>query len=184
MNLYLASSSERRKDLLDSINIKYIIEVSDIDETIDLNLSPIENVKALGLKKALAVAKLHPNDVVLGCDTIVLYDGVIYGKPKDEKDAYRMLKTFSGKTHEVISGVGIIRNKKTYNFTVTSKVTFKDLTDEQINNYINTKECFGKAGSYAIQGIGKNLILKYEGELENIIGLPLKEVREILGELL
>ena len=70
------------------------------------------------------------------------------------------------------------------NFTVTSKVTFKDLTDEQINNYINTKECFGKAGSYAIQGIGKNLILKYEGELENIIGLPLKEVREILGELL
>lgn len=184
MRLILASSSPRRKELLDSINIKYIVCPADIDEALDEGLTPEENVKNLGLKKARTVAKKYLNDVVLGCDTVVVLDDKIYGKPKSEEDAFNMLSLFSGRTHLVISGVAIISPEKTYNFSVTSKVTLKKLTDEDIRKYIDTKECFGKAGSYAIQGLGANLILKYEGELNNIIGLPLTEVKPILEELL
>lgn len=181
MKLILASSSPRRKDILESYNYKFDILVSDIDESMDKLKSPEENVKMVGLKKAKAIGNIK-DSIVLGCDTIVCLDGIIYGKPKDESDAYNMLKKFSGKTHEVISGVGIIFNDDIYNFSVTSKVTFKDLSDEDIYEYINTKECFGKAGSYAIQGIGSKLIEKYEGELNNIIGLPIDEIKPIIDK--
>ncbi len=184
MRLILASSSPRRKELLSNNGFVYIVDPALIDETMLDTLSPLENVKRLGYLKALAKQKEYPNDVILGCDTIVVLDNVIYGKPKNKDDAYSMLKKLNNRCHEVISGVGIITPNKTYNFTVTSTVTFKNLTDEEILNYINTGECFGKAGSYAIQGLGKDLICRYSGELENIIGLPIKEVKEILGEYL
>lgn len=184
MRLILASSSPRRKELLTKLGYTYIVDPSYIDEKIDFNLSPLENVKNIGLKKALATAKNYPSDVILACDTIVVLDDVIYGKPQDKENAFKMLKTLSGKTHLVISGVGIISPKKNYNFAVISEVTFKDLTNEEINSYILTNECFGKAGSYAIQGLGANLIKSYSGELDNIIGLPTKEVKEILEEVL
>ena len=94
-----------------------------------------------------------------------------------------MLKKFSGKTHEVMSGVGVIYKEKVYNFVCVSKVTFKVLTDEDIFNYIKTGECFGKAGSYAIQGLGGKLIDHYEGSLNNIIGLPTEDLEKVLGEI-
>ena len=184
MEIILRSASPRRKELLEREGYKFKIVPADIDESINPSLSPLENVKLIGLKKAKFNSEMYTNSIIIGCDTIVTLDGIIYGKPKDENDAYRMLKLFSNKTHEVMSGVGIIYNEKIYNFVVTSKVTFKDLTDKEIYDYIATKECFGKAGAYAIQGIGKSLVLKYEGELENIIGLPIKEVKEILDTLM
>lgn len=181
--IILRSGSPRRKELLEREHYTFKIIVSDIDETMDTKKTPYENVKTLGLKKASFEQEKYYGNILIGCDTIVVLEGVIYGKPKDELDAFRMLKNLSNRTHQVMSGVGIIYKEKVYNFVCVSYVTFKDLSVEEILNYIKTKECFGKAGSYAIQGIGKSLISKYEGSLDNIIGLPMEEIKKVLDEI-
>ncbi len=181
--IILRSASPRRKELLEQAGYSFTILPADIDETIDLNCSPLQNVKRLGLRKALENHKDYYGSIIIGCDTIVVLNGKIYGKPSSEEDAYQMLKSLSGRMHEVMSGVGIIYKDRQYNFGVISKVFFKNLTDEEIWNYIHTKECFGKAGSYAIQGTGRGLIDKYEGSLSNIIGLPMERVLEVLKEI-
>ena len=183
MEIILRSASPRRKELLEKANYKFKIDVADIDETIDATLTPYDNVKRLGLLKASANKEDFYGNILIGCDTIVVFDEVIYGKPIDEQDAYNTLRKLSGNKHQVMSGVGIVYKEKVYNFAVVSDVYFKDLTDEDIWNYINTGECFGKAGSYAIQGIGNILVDHYEGSLENIIGLPIEEVKNVLGEI-
>lgn len=183
MNIILKSSSPRRKELLANLGYSFEIKVYEVDETIDINKTPYENVKELGLKKAMEKAELDHGNILIGCDTIVVYNNKIYGKPKDGMDAFNMLKSLSGKAHEVMSGVGVIYKDKIYNFVEVSKVYFKELSDEDINNYIKTGECFGKAGSYAIQGIGKSLVDHYEGSLNNIIGLPTEKLVEVLGEI-
>lgn len=179
----MRSASPRRKELLMKAGYQFEIQSADIDETMDQNKSPYENVLMLGLKKASFEKEKYPNSILIGCDTIVVLENHIYGKPKDEEDAFRMLKSLSGKKHQVMSGVGIIYKDIVKNFVVISDVYFKNLSDEDIWNYIHTRECFGKAGSYAIQGIGKNLIEKFEGSLSNIIGLPMEKVESVLGEL-
>ena len=182
-NIILKSSSPRRKELLSKMGYTFQIKVYDVDETMDPSLTPEENVKELGLKKAMVNASEDYGSILIGCDTIVVLDDKIYGKPKNEEDAYNMLKTFSGKGHKVISGLAVIYKDKVYNLTETSNVYFRELTDEEIWDYIKTKECFGKAGSYAIQGIGRHLISEYYGSLNNIIGLPTERLESILGEI-
>lgn len=181
MKLILASSSPRRKDILTEYGYRFDILSKDVDESMDINASPIDNVKAVALRKASAIAPIY-DSIIIGCDTIVVLDDKIYGKPHSEEDAFSMLRSLSGKYHSVISGVAIIFNNDIYNFAVTSKVKFKDLTDEDIKNYIDTKEPFGKAGSYAIQGIGRSLVECYEGSLNNIIGLPIEDIKPILDK--
>lgn len=181
--IILRSSSPRRKELLERENYSFHIIASDIDETMDKEISPYENVKALGLKKAQYQQEKYYGDILIGCDTIVVLNNRIYGKPKSEKDAFQMLKTLSGCTHQVMSGVGIVYKEYIFNFVCTSNVTFRKLSDKEIWKYIETKECFGKAGSYAIQGIGRSLIESYEGSLDNIIGLPVKEIKEVLDTI-
>lgn len=176
MELILASSSPRRKELLENANIKFCIDAADIDETFSREQSPEENVMRISKLKALAVLDKHPDSLILGCDTIVVLDGIVYGKPKDEADAYSMLHRFSGKTHQVLSGVSLVTKDEESTFFVETKVTFKELSDEDIKDYIQSGEPFGKAGSYAIQGVGFKLIEKYEGELENVIGLPIAKI--------
>ncbi len=183
MQIVLKSSSPRRRELLSQMGYSFIVKTFDVDETFDPTKTPYENVKALGLKKALVNKELDEGKILIGCDTIVVLDGKVYGKPKDKMDAYNMLKTLSGKAHSVMSGLAVIYKDKIYNTVVESKVYFKNLSDEDINNYIKTEECFGKAGAYAIQGIGKSLVEKYEGSLNNIIGLPTEELEKILGEI-
>ena len=183
MEIVLKSSSPRRYELLKNKGYSFEVKVYDVDEAMDENKSAYENVKSLGLKKAMVNADLDYGKVLIGCDTIVVLDGVIYGKPKDEADAFNTLKKLSGKFHEVMSGVGIIYKEKVYNFVSVSKVYFKNLSDEDINNYIKTGECYGKAGSYAIQGYGSALVDHIEGSYENIVGMPIDEVVEILGEI-
>jgi len=183
MNIILKSSSPRRKELLENMGYKFDNKVYEVDETVDSSKSPYENVKELGLKKCAAFKELDYGSILIGCDTIVVLDGVIYGKPKDEEDARGMLKLFSGKCHEVMSGVGVIYKDKVYNFVDVSKVYFKELSDKDIDDYIKSGECFGKAGSYAIQGLGGNLVERYEGSLNNIIGLPTEMLSKVLGEL-
>lgn len=182
--LYLASKSPRRKELLENLGYEFKIESMSTDETMDKNKTVYENVVEVSYRKALAVYNLHKDDVVIGSDTIVVKDNVIYGKPKDSEDAFKTLKVLNGTTHEVVSGVNIITKNKTYSFYVVSHVTFKNNTDQELKDYIETGEPMDKAGSYAIQGIGKKLIESYDGELNNIIGLPTKEVDDILKEVL
>ena len=183
MDIILKSSSPRRKDLLTEMGYEFEIKVFDVDETMDSNLDPLSNVKLLGLKKASVNKDLDYGKVLIGCDTIVVLDNKIYGKPKDEKEAYNMLKSLSGKMHIVASGLAVIYKDKVFNDVVVSKVFFKELSDKDIYDYIKTGECFGKAGAYAIQGIGKCLVDHYEGSLNNIIGLPTELLKEYLGEI-
>lgn len=183
MDIILKSSSPRRKDLLSEMGYEFEIKVFDVDETMDSNLDPLTNVKILGLKKASVNKDLDYGKVLIGCDTIVVLDNKIYGKPKDENDAYNMLKSLSGKMHIVASGLAVIYKDKVFNDVVVSKVFFKELSDKDIYDYIKTGECFGKAGAYAIQGIGKCLVDHYEGSLNNIIGLPTELLKEYLGEI-
>ncbi len=184
MKIILASSSPRRKDILNEHKYDFEVIVKEVDETFDENLSVEDNVLSLGLKKAQAVSQDHYDDIVIGCDTIVVLNNVVYGKPMDEKDAFNTLRSLRGKTHQVISGVGIVYKDQVYNFLEVSNVTFKELTDDDIRKYIETKEPFGKAGSYAIQGIGNKLVKEYTGDINNIIGLPINGVKKILNYLL
>lgn len=184
MNFILASSSPRRKEILEKYHYQFEIIVSDIDESLDKNKKPIENAKMIGLKKCNIIADEHYNDIVLGCDTIVVLDDKIYGKPQNSEEAFQMLQSLSGKTHQVISGVGLRYKDILENFAVVSQVTFRSLSDEEIIEYIATKEPFGKAGAYAIQGLGRKLIQEYEGDLNNIIGLPMDAIKKYLDDWL
>lgn len=180
--LILASSSKRRIELLKDANLKFKVVKSNLVEKNDLNLKPhlvaLENAKL----KCLDVFNKNKESTIIAADTVVAFNDKIYGKPKNNEDAFNTLKTLSNNTHLVITAVCIKNKEKEELFYETSKVTFKDLSDFEILNYINTKEPFGKAGSYAIQGIGKNLVKKYEGDFFNIVGLPLKKVLEKLKE--
>ena len=159
------------------------VKVYDVEEKLDNTKTPYENVKALGLLKCSTMKELDYGSILIGCDTIVVFNGQIYGKPRDKADAYRMLKSLSGNTHEVMSGLSVIYKDYTYSDVCVSKVVFKNLSDEDIYSYIETGECFGKAGAYAIQGIGGNLVDHYEGSLNNIIGLPTEMLAKVLGEI-
>ena len=181
--IVLKSTSPRRKELLEKAHVKFKVAGADIEERLDPAQTPYDNVKRLGLEKALVDRSSYPNDILIGCDTIVVLDNQIYGKPKDRQDAFQMLKNLSGKKHQVMSGVGIVLNDRIKNFVVVSDVYFKSLSDEQIHTYIDSGECFGKAGGYAIQGLGRNLIDHYDGSLDNIIGLPIAEVLKELEAL-
>lgn len=181
MKLILASNSPRRKELLQEHNIEFEVIPSQVDEVVDMAMDVYQNVMHLATIKCEDVYSKNPNRIVLAADTIVVYNDEILGKPKDEEDAYRMLKLLSGNTHEVITGVCVIDNGIKKVDHVVSKVVFKEITDEDIYEYIKTKEPMDKAGSYAIQGIGSKFIEKYEGEYDNIVGLPMKKVLELLG---
>jgi septum formation protein len=180
MKIILASNSPRRKELLTKHNIAFDVIPSNIEEVVDLNMTPAENVMNLAKQKALDVYKKCQTAPILAADTIVAYDNEILGKPKDEMDAFRMLKLLSGKTHEVITGVAFVCNGNTMVYYEVSKVTFKELTEEEIIEYIKTKEPMDKAGSYAIQGIGSKFVLKFEGSYDNIVGLPVELVKKML----
>lgn len=183
MNIILKSASPRRKELLSKMGYSFEIKAMDIDESIDNSLSPFENVKRLGLLKAKVNEKDDYGSILIGCDTIVVLNNEIFGKPKNDDDAFRMLKALNGKKHQVMSGVGVIYKDYYYNFVEVSDVYFKKLSDDEILGYISTGECFGKAGSYAIQGIGGALIDHIEGSLNNIIGLPTEKLKNVLEEI-
>ncbi len=176
MRLILASGSPRRKELLDTLTIPYEVISADIDETIDEDGSLRDEIEALSFKKALAVFEDHRDACVIGADTIVTIDGKRLGKPKDENEAFMMLKELSGRTHDVITAVSIISPKMSETFSSVSMVTFYEMSDDEIKDYIATKEPLDKAGSYAIQGIGSRYIKGIIGDYYAIMGLPIAEV--------
>lgn len=183
--LILASSSPRRKELLEQIGLEFDIVVSDIEEKVDINLSPEETAKSLAYQKAYDVAKkVGPEKLVLGSDTIVVIDNEILGKPQNEDDIYQMLRKLSNTTHTVITGVCLY---STYDnsFIVESDTSFikiREISDVEIAAYIKSGEPFDKAGSYAIQGIGAVFVERIEGNYSGIVGLPVYMVAQMLKQ--
>lgn len=172
MSLILASASPRRKEIMETAGLLFSVHVSDTDETLPDGITASDAVTELSYRKALAVAKKFPEDTVIGADTVVTLDGIILGKPSDEDDAKKMLRTLSGRTHQVFTGVCIIKNGKANRFFEKTDVTFFDLSDEEIQSYIATGEPMDKAGAYGIQGRGCTLVKKICGDYFNVVGLP------------
>lgn len=181
--IVLGSHSPRRHEILYEFGIIHKVDSKEIDETMLNNLTPRENVERLSKLKALALIDIYPNDVIIGADTIVVVDNEILGKPKDYNDAVRMLKKLSNKTHHVITGVTIINKGTPYTFSNVSSVTFKELTSDEIDEYISKDNVYDKAGSYAIQSPNMTFITKIEGSYYNIVGLPIEELIDKFNEM-
>ncbi|NRR23148.1 nucleoside triphosphate pyrophosphatase [Brevibacillus sp. MS2.2] len=173
--LILASSSPRRRELLQTLGLSFTVITSDVDETTAEHLSASEVVEELSLRKAKEVASRLTEGVVLGSDTVVVLDGQILGKPVDVMDAFRMLSMLQGQEHTVYSGVALI-DVETVRAEVSHSLThvrIRALTEQEIKSYIATGEPMDKAGSYAIQGIGATLVEGITGDYFTVVGLPL-----------
>ena len=184
MDIILASKSPRRREILENTKVRFSIKESQIEEIIKDNETPKETVMRLAYEKALDVANNNKESLVIGADTIVVIDDQILGKPKNEEEAYNMIKLLSGKTHYVITGFALINltlNKRVIDCEV-SQVTFKELSDECIKDYINTKESLDKAGAYGIQGYGGLLVKNIKGDYFNIVGLPISKISDCLKD--
>lgn len=179
--MILASGSPRRKELLTSLDMEFEIKVSNIEEVLNESLPIHEQVMDLAKQKADALN--IEDDLILSADTIVVVEDQILGKPKDEEDAYRMLKQLSDKTHFVYTGC-CLKIGPTYRlFYDETKIKFKELSDELIWDYIKTKEPMDKAGAYGIQGIGGKLVEYYIGDFYNVMGLPIHKVKTEIDKL-
>ncbi len=185
IKLILASNSPRRKDLLDQVQIDYTVDPSNSEEIINETLSPEDLVIDLARGKALEVADRHRHSIVLAADTMVIYDKHYLGKPKDTDDAEKMLHTLSGKTHRVITGVVLFDTEthRKLEAVETTYVTFGFLSPEEIRWYVESGEPFGKAGAYAIQGLAARFVERIEGCYNNVIGLPVYRVLDLLKEM-
>ena len=178
--LVLASASPRRQELIKLIDNEVIICPSGANEDYSAD-TPAESIpEILAVRKAADIAKQYPNDTVIGCDTSVIIDGEILGKPKDTEDAKRMLRLLSGNTHKVITGCAIFKGGRSISFSETTEVTFYPLSDKDIDEYISTLEPFDKAGAYGIQGKGSLLIKGISGDYFNVVGLPVARLNKVL----
>jgi septum formation protein len=181
--LVLASASPRRQELLHAAGIAFEVQPANVPE----ERLPGENAKTyaerLACEKALTIARLRPNDIVLGADTVVVIDEQVLGKPADAADAMRMLKLLSGREHRVITGVCLALGGKVRVASEATLVTMSELSEEQICSYVATGEPMDKAGAYAIQGIASRWIPRIEGDYSNVVGLPVALVYRMLREL-
>lgn len=201
VDIILASGSPRRRELLEREGVAFSVRVSQADETLepDLARQPEEAAKKLAERKARAVVEDVLNDgyagmaMVVGADTMVVADGVIYGKPSDEADAKRILAELSGRAHQVITGVSVWLvgapageediSLAFRSFAETSHVLFKELDDELIERYVATGEPMDKAGAYAVQGVGGTMLVeRVSGDFDNVVGLPVKRLMEEFSE--
>ncbi len=181
--LVLASASPRRRELLLSAGISFLAQAANIPEDLTQGEEPRACAERLAREKALAVFRQRPDDYVLGADTIVVVDGQILGKPRDKKDAARMLGMLSGRRHQVITGVCLAGESITAETrSATTTVTMAALTGEEIAAYVATGEPMDKAGAYAIQGIASRWITHIDGDYSNVVGLPIPLVWQMLRE--
>ena len=172
-HIILASASPRRKEILELADLKFDVMPSDAQE-ITTKTAPNEVVMELASLKAKDIyKKSEKQSMIVGADTVVAYQGQILGKPTDEADAKRMLTMLSGQTHEVYTGVCVIEDGKTKTFYEETKVTFYEISDEQIDHYIKTGEPMDKARSYGIQGKAAVFIKGIEGDYYNVVGFPI-----------
>ena len=182
MQVILASQSPRRKELMGLFHISFTVRVADIDETMDPNQPACQEVARVSRAKAEAVA-CEPGDVVIAADTIVVCDGQILGKPADRADAFRMLRLLSGRDHQVMTGLTVLRYGKAEVCTEITDIHFRELTDREIHNYIATGEPMDKAGSYGIQGGAALFAQRMVGDYYNVMGLPVCRLGQILAQI-
>ncbi|MEG0012709.1 MAG: Maf family protein [Cellulosilyticaceae bacterium] len=185
INIILASASPRRKELLSLLPITFEIISKETDETMDTRLTPVENVMKIAAQKAETVAREYEESLVIGCDTIVVVDKQILGKPKDKEEAYRMLVGLAGRTHKVFTGISL-QNKSTglaESFYEETTVFMKNSSDKEIWEYIGTGDPMDKAGSYGIQTQGALFVEKIEGDYFNVVGLPVSKLYEKLKQI-
>ncbi|MCP4689380.1 MAG: septum formation inhibitor Maf [Desulfobacterales bacterium] len=182
--IILASKSPRRRDLLRQAGISFSVIPSGLDESAIPMTSPEKYVRILAEAKAGDISEGRPDHWVIGADTIVVVDDAILGKPGSEADAREMLQRLGGRSHRVMTGYCIRREdrERFFSETIVTEVWFKELTDGEIEWYIQTGEPFGKAGSYAIQGIGVRLVTRINGSYTNVVGLPVCEVAAHLAD--
>ena len=190
--IILASQSPRRHSLIKKLNIDFDVILPNFDEKLDTDNYSDESIQSLSLKKAMSVLDnkqgtdflLCKNCLIVSADTVVVLDNKIYGKPKNEENAKQMLKQLSGKTHFVATAVSVVDadTKKFVTRLVKTYVTFQNLSDELIASYVTNNKPLDKAGAYGIQEMGNEFIKNVDGDLENVIGLPTKTLKEMLEE--
>ena len=182
MNLILASQSPRRKELLGLFHIPFTVRVADIDETMDPSRAPYSEVARVSRLKALAVPRA-PDDVVIAADTIVVCQGKVLGKPHDADEAKQMLRLLSGRDHQVMTGMTVLRGDAAAVVTEVTDLHFRELTDKEIDAYVASGEPMDKAGAYGIQGGAALFCQRLEGDYYNVMGLPVCRLAQVLKEL-
>ncbi|KKP77953.1 MAG: septum formation protein Maf [Candidatus Moranbacteria bacterium RIFOXYA12_FULL_35_19] len=176
--IVLASESSRRKALLEQMGLEFEVCESEYEEDMAVMSDPYELVKFLARKKGEDVAKHYEDAIIISGDTFTIFEEKFIGKPKDEEDAKQTLRNFSGKTHEIISGFAIIdtKNKITINDFGKALVKFRDLSEEEIADYVATKEPLSRGGAYGMMELGAVIIESIEGDFYSVIGLPLNKI--------
>lgn len=186
--LILASSSPRRRDFLEKMGLSFTIIKPNIDESRLDGESPDIYVQRMAHTKAEVISASYPQAVVLASDTIVVCQNEILGKPHDREDAKRILRTLSGKTHEVLTAVSLqcratdLKQEQKQELLIKTYVTFASLNEELIATYVASGECDDKSGAYAVQGVGAMFIEHVEGSVSSVVGLPVCQVRDMLSK--
>lgn len=181
MAIILASASPRRQELLRQVGCDFSVVISDIIEDNNQDVLPQELVMLQAKEKAIDVAaKVSKNDVVIGADTIVVFNGKVYGKPVDIDDARQILASLSGNEHQVITGIAVAASGRIWTDFVITTVKFSPISSEEIEKYLETGEPMDKAGAYGIQGIGALMVEGIQGCYNNVVGLPLNKLSDVL----
>ena len=182
MNLILASASPRRKELLSLFHIPFIIRVADIDEAMDASKPAAEEVARVSALKAAAVER-EADDIVIAADTIVVCAGNVLGKPHSEEEAKQMLRLLSGRDHQVMTGCTVLRGETCVTFTEITDLHFRPLSQQEIEDYVNSGEPMDKAGSYGIQGGAALFCERMNGDYYNVVGLPVCHLGQVLKQI-
>jgi septum formation protein len=182
--LILASASPRRAEILRAVGWPFETCVADVDESVKRDETPVQYVERLAREKAMFVAERRLCGLVLGADTVVVVESEMLGKPRDEEDARRMLRKLSGRWHDVLTGIALVRaeNKRSLVAHERTRVLFAEMSEEEIAWYVATGEPMDKAGAYAVQGRAALFISKLDGDYWNVVGLPLRSVYRLLRE--
>ena len=182
MHLILASQSPRRRELLGLFRRPFTVQVADIDETMDDTLPPYDEVARVSRAKAEAIAR-EKDDIVVAADTIVVCAGQTLGKPRTEAEAAQMLRLLSGRDHQVMTGMTVLRGDRAVTCTEVTDIHFRELSDKEIESNIATGEPMDKAGSYGIQGGAALFAERMVGDYYNVMGLPVCRLYQILAEI-
>lgn len=179
----LASQSPSRKMLLEQAGVDLEVVVSGVNEDVPEDFTPAQTVEALAQRKGRAVAGLRPGRAIIAADSVVSIDGMIIGKPEDDEAAKATLRRLSGRTHKLFTGVCLIAGGKEQVFHQETDVTFYDLTEDEIAEYVAMGESTGRAGGYGIEGVGVMLVKEIAGDYPNIVGLPVAETLRRLRDM-
>lgn len=180
MTIVLASASPRRAELLRAAGFTFVVEPMDVDESVLPGEAPEAHVRRLARQKAAAGAARHPGSAVIGADTVVVVEGRILGKPRDDAEARAMLEALGGRTHEVFTGVAVARGGVLRDAVDVSAVTMARLSAAEIAAYVESGEPRDKAGAYAIQGRAARFVERLEGSYSGVVGLPVAVVHRLL----